>query len=309
MNKITNKELLTLNDLTNLQWQHVLLTNNESTESLDNKNSITYNLKQLLTPESFIREDKEGNFIGYPYMKTVKQKDSFSDEEKEKGLTEMRKNAPVVMNYLEECDKGSKEGDFLKDWEVIYGADSYDIITGYIDNLKEQLLKVNPLADMSSFEYPTREEILSQKRMTQFIEFSFGVFSKVMNVVVWYGVNPNKFMNGDVPKSLMENVKTAIFKDTQKPLFRSLGDATGSLPLSIIAHGSTRNTKKLLDNLKLFKTFGGRGLKNYKENTGKTIELDGIEEGYITISERFDYSNYFVIGMIARAIGESEAET
>ncbi len=303
---ISKKELLTFSDSTNLEWQFGRI-------DLDESNNYPKFIKKL-TPESFIKvieDEKTGRYIEKVVYGDfdISSGQSLTPEQIEKGLTEMRKKAPVVMNYLEECDKGSKEGDFLKDWEVIYGADSYDIITGYIDNLKEQLLKINPLADMSSFEYPTREEILSQKRMTQLIEFSFGVFSKVMNVVVWYGVNPNKFMNGDVPKSLMENVKTAVFKDTQKPLFRSLGDVTGSLPLSIIAHGSTRDTKKLLDNLKLFKTFGSRGLKNYKENMDKTMELDGIEEGYITISERFDYSNYFVVGMIARAIGESEAET
>ncbi len=95
---IKDKELLTFSNATNLDWQFGDIVN-----SYDEATDITTykRLNTLLTPESFIREDKEKNFIGYPYMPNVRAKDSATDEEKEKGLDEMRKNAPVVMNYLE----------------------------------------------------------------------------------------------------------------------------------------------------------------------------------------------------------------
>lgn len=32
------------------------------------------------------------------------------------------------MEYLEKIKTGNKEGDFLKDWEVVFGADKYKIM-------------------------------------------------------------------------------------------------------------------------------------------------------------------------------------
>ncbi len=143
MSQINKKEFLSLSNLTNLEWQYVLLKNNESTEALgdgETKVSTTNKLKDLLKPESFVRKDEENpNIVKYIYSDIELQEgQSLTPEQIEKGLDEMRKNAPVVMNYLEECDKGSKEGDFLKDWEVIYGADNYKVAEDYVEmSIKE----------------------------------------------------------------------------------------------------------------------------------------------------------------------------
>jgi hypothetical protein len=114
VSNIKDSELLTFSNATNLDWQFVALTDNESKDSLKNNNKKkSYIIKDILTPESFVREYKDENGI---VQRTEKIYDS---------IEEMQNSAGVLMNYLEECDKNSNEGNFLKDWEVVYGADNY----------------------------------------------------------------------------------------------------------------------------------------------------------------------------------------
>ena len=116
MSNIKDKELLAFSNATNLDWQFVELTDNESKDSLKNNNKKkSYVLKDLLTPASFVREykDKNGNNKKKYIYGSVG--DSYNSAQ---GFQQMQYSAGVLMNYLEECDKNSKEGNFLKEWEV-----------------------------------------------------------------------------------------------------------------------------------------------------------------------------------------------
>lgn len=127
-NNITHKELLTFSNLTNLDWHFVDLY----TKSDEEKKRST-NLNDLLTPKSFIKRDEEGNFEEYVYMKEVKTEEDISQYNMEHGLVEMRQAAGIAMEYLEKWQQwketdgaeGTNEGEFLGDWEVIYGGDNY----------------------------------------------------------------------------------------------------------------------------------------------------------------------------------------
>src|SRR5690554_4130991 len=108
---VTHKELLTFSNLTNLEWEFVELYDKETGRKKDN----TF-LRDLLDPENFVRYDAEKDMYSYPYLEGRYGKDiNFTDEEREEGLQEMRKDAGIAMEYLEKLNTGNSEGDFLKD--------------------------------------------------------------------------------------------------------------------------------------------------------------------------------------------------
>ena len=132
---ITHKELLTFSNLTNLEWEFVDLkaikegVDADRVQGQKSSGNQTTRLTDLLDPENFVRYDAEKDLYSYPYLKGKYGKDTdLSDEEGEEGLKEMRKQAGIAMEYLEKLEAGNEEGAFLKDWEVIYGADKYKII-------------------------------------------------------------------------------------------------------------------------------------------------------------------------------------
>ncbi len=95
MKKIKDKELLTLCNSTNLDWQFAKLEKD--------KNDKYPQIIDVLKPESFVRKDEENpNIVKYIYLDIELQEgQSLTSEQIEKALDEMRKNAPVVMNYFE----------------------------------------------------------------------------------------------------------------------------------------------------------------------------------------------------------------
>ena len=76
----------------------------------------------------------------------VKDLNSITEEEKEQGLFEMHRKAGIAMEYLEKWQeyeetggaRGTDEGSFLQDWEVIYAADNYKAIADYLDYKKNK---------------------------------------------------------------------------------------------------------------------------------------------------------------------------
>lgn len=138
---LLDKEFLTFCNATNLDWQYASLVAGRK-------------LHELLSPDKFVREykDKDGNNKKKNIYGSIG--DSYDSK---KGLQQMQNSAGVLMNYLEECGKNSKEGDFLSQWEVVYGADSYKLYTDYLDEVKE-ITKVE-------INYPSREKVESSKKI------------------------------------------------------------------------------------------------------------------------------------------------
>ncbi|MBM7556401.1 hypothetical protein [Halanaerobacter jeridensis] len=130
--KISHKELLTFSNLTNLEWEFVnLKAIKEGDEDALGEGIVGANvstqLNDLLMPEVFAVRDEEGNIKRYIYGE-----DNNGNYEEQQGLIEMRKQAGIAMEYSEHTKEG-EEGDFLKDWEVIYGGDKYKIVEDYLD--------------------------------------------------------------------------------------------------------------------------------------------------------------------------------
>ncbi|MBO8173531.1 MAG: hypothetical protein H0Z33_16815 [Bacillaceae bacterium] len=164
--KITHKELLTFSNLTNLEWQFVDLLG-EKKNDLGLEETKSNKLKDLLKPGSFVRKDENqerktcGN-CGRDIKKDL-EKCNFCDGKKfitiwdetfiygsegkknrtqdvRKGLEEMKKASGIGMEYLEKIGYG-KEGKFLKDWEVVYAADNYKLITEVLGNIYNDRIK------------------------------------------------------------------------------------------------------------------------------------------------------------------------
>ncbi len=134
--KITHKELLTFSNLTNLSWEFVNLKAIEENDTEapvggeeTSADELSTQLDDLLAPKIFARRDEEGEVERYVYG-TDSDGNYLSEEEE---LVDLRKNAGIAMEYLEKMKQGNEEGEFLKDWEVIYGGDNYKVIADYLD--------------------------------------------------------------------------------------------------------------------------------------------------------------------------------
>ncbi len=102
----TDKEYLTFCNASNLDWQFVKIEKSEHTEKDKSKKYRYPYLSELLDYEIFIREYKDEK------RNITKREKIYSSPD------DMKKIAGVTMNYLQECGKNSKEGDFLKEWEA-----------------------------------------------------------------------------------------------------------------------------------------------------------------------------------------------
>ncbi len=91
--KITDRSLLTFSNLVNLEWQFTKLKKGD--------NEKYPQINEKLKPESFIREDADGNFKRYIYMGEDVKENEFTPEEKELGVDQMRRKAGVAMQYLD----------------------------------------------------------------------------------------------------------------------------------------------------------------------------------------------------------------
>ncbi|MBM7557484.1 hypothetical protein [Halanaerobacter jeridensis] len=139
--RVKHKELLTFSNLTNLEWEFVKLKQENNME-LDSEEPEYYKLEDLLTPEQFAKTNEEGEVEQYCYIEEVKKREELTNEDIENGLVQMRSQAGVAMEYKEKMEAGNAEGDFLGDWEVIYGADKYKIMKEYIDQRWEPIKKI-----------------------------------------------------------------------------------------------------------------------------------------------------------------------
>ncbi|WP_125988076.1 hypothetical protein [Halocella sp. SP3-1] len=130
---LTHKELLTFSNLTNLEWEFadikITSNNNDKGDVVRGEGEEYKKLNNLLTPKVFYKEDDDGE---REYRYGANDEGELEDEEQ--GFAQLRRNAGIAMEYLEKIGTDNKEGDFLKDWEVIYGGDNYQVVADYINN-------------------------------------------------------------------------------------------------------------------------------------------------------------------------------
>ncbi|MFW6287592.1 MAG: hypothetical protein ACOC2J_02460 [bacterium] len=121
---VNDKELLTFSNLANLEWQFADIFTEQGKEK-----GLSTNLHDVLSdPSNFVRRNEYGVFEKYIYMPFKKNEDDVSSSDKVIGNRGLRKDAGIAMEYMEK-----DEGKFLKDWEVIYGADNYKLCKDYVD--------------------------------------------------------------------------------------------------------------------------------------------------------------------------------
>jgi hypothetical protein len=133
--EINDRELLILNNLANLDWQFVNVSDeiseyNTEGNNLNKNTSDLKLLKDLLSPVNFARIDENNpDIINYVYVGKRKNKDEeLTFEEKEQGLEAMRKVAGLGMSYFENIDTLAPE---LYNYELIYSGDRYKIASEY----------------------------------------------------------------------------------------------------------------------------------------------------------------------------------
>ena len=139
MSKITERELLCFTNLMNLRWEFVDLGKTKTKDPDTNKEKITsyYTIKELLDkeylsimsdgtsdrkPRAFFNLDNEDN----PKIPSIPLY---------KDLAEFKLTSGMLYEYYEKYrDYGNKEGEFVNQWKVVFAADSYGLITYYLDN-------------------------------------------------------------------------------------------------------------------------------------------------------------------------------
>lgn len=91
---------------------------------------------------------------------------------------DLQKSAPIIMEYFDRyslsLDKGSHEGKFLEDWEVIYGGDFYQILLDYAFKIHQEYSKESEKCkDIEEYikkkQIPSRKDLLSKEEKIEFL--------------------------------------------------------------------------------------------------------------------------------------------
>lgn len=257
---ILDKEFLTFCNATNLDWHFVQLTD---------KYGKIFTLHKLLSPEKFVREykDKDGNNKKkYIYGSKGESYDI------KQGLQQMQNSAGVLMNYLEECGQNSKEGDFLKNWEVVYGADRYKLYADYLDKIKE-ITKVE-------IDYPSREKVEVDKKKNFYIDIFVNIASGALYIYSGY------VSLKEIPTSM--DIKN-IVKDQLIDKFAEQSEILNYA-------NSIRKIKSIKDNknnVKYYKfdreeiDIAGNAINSFTGNRKKEILVDA--NTYIKLTRKIDF--------------------
>ena len=176
--EVKHIELLIFSNLTNLEWQFVNLNPQDEEDEDGNMIKVFPKLNNLLTPKFFMRKDAEGKFVKYEYMENVKSEDDITQKDMDEGLFKLRKHAGIAMEYLEK-----DEDNFMKDWEVIYAADSYKVVKDYIDNIQEKIQrKLGIQPDKKAKYYPTRKELEKIEEKQRRVEIGYKTLSTGLDI-------------------------------------------------------------------------------------------------------------------------------
>ncbi|MTI59472.1 MAG: hypothetical protein FH762_05695, partial [Firmicutes bacterium] len=274
-NKINHKELLTFSNLTNLDWHFADLKPTKKKDKNGNTISVYKKLNSLLTPDSFAREktdpktkrkknvniygtDSQGNYLG-----------------KDEGLAEMRQHAGIAMEYLEKWqDKGNKEGSFMGEWEVVYGADSYKVATDYLDYIYRQSIKGKTKQEttlsheeiMREMEVPSREEVEETEEHIENIEFGVNCAEKLLSLVIW----KKKLNSSGKVKKVTKEVLSGVSSNELKELAKKI--EIPSIKLFMLAYLNKSS------GLGMTKDLGKEIAQDYQQNLAEKTRVQGYED-------------------------------
>jgi hypothetical protein len=300
--EITHKELLTFSNLTNLEWEFVDLkaiengTHSYIAGTQETDEDISTQLNDLLDPEVFVKYDDDSASYSYSYpkgrIKTGENTD-LTDEEKEQGLAEMRKNAGIAMEYLEKSEAGNTEGDFLNEWEVIYAADNYKVMEDFLKNLYAAKLGTDELSEEQEKELdlPTKKQIRDNTKEVKRWKLAIkgvDVLSKFVPTLVKfkYGddiLDVRRILNLDNLTDDIDMVLRKMATPEGYELMKSMTDKIDRYWALSAMDISTMGFEKL----------GQDNVKNMTEESKETLTQAMIEE----IKEREESKNYPTISM------------
>ncbi|MTI60401.1 MAG: hypothetical protein FH762_10605 [Firmicutes bacterium] len=287
--KVSHKELLTFTNLVNLQWEFVDLEGIASGNFnyvLNNNKADSTQLNDLLTPKVFYKEDEEENEFGDNINYIYGKRDRDGEYLEETGLIELRRNAGIAMEYLEKIGTDNKEGDFLQDWEVIYGGDNYQVVADYINNKWSRLCQFLNSVD-ETLKLDEREKIDPGRESIEDIAgWKTGIRIGVTGLSLglsYMGVN-KKYTKMLEKVSLQEIVNKFLSSVGKSAAQKSVENhAALALVMSIILYNN--------DPLKLTKKIVGTGeeevLKRLSEELERNIPED-IEGEEIIFDEKLD---------------------
>ena len=95
---------------------------------------------------------------------------------------DLQKSAPIIMEYFDRynlaSDKGSHEGKFLEEWEVIYGGDFYQILVDYAFKTHQEYSKESEKCkDKEEYikkkKIPSRKDLLNKEERIEFLNLSW----------------------------------------------------------------------------------------------------------------------------------------
>ena len=168
--KITDKELLAICNLSNLRVEFANLIGRIERDPVTNKEIVTnHTIYSLL--------DKEVNSISEGKVETRVFRDLLQMEEdvlivpEHKSIEEIKRKAGIVYEYYEQEKLEKSDKDFLDNWQIVYAADGYKLITDFIEGeffippknmeilILERVVKVKENEMIDFLEEGTREKI------------------------------------------------------------------------------------------------------------------------------------------------------
>ncbi|AZO94385.1 hypothetical protein [Halocella sp. SP3-1] len=223
---VNDKELLTFTNLTNLKWEFVSLNKKVKNKFGKESREVLRLSEVLKDPERFAIRDENGEVKEYVYGTDIQG----NYHGKETGLKELRKEAGIAMEYLEK-----DEGEFLKNWEVVYAADNYKLVTDYIDYLKgffssfsgesEEAGEGDDSDDSKGIKFPSREDLEHLNNTEKIIKLGFSLADAALSISCNY-----VGLDGTTPTNISKDIARNISKNT----IREVLEQSDSLVLQII---------------------------------------------------------------------------
>lgn len=160
-------------------------------ENMDSSTKKIYLEQKLLRQEeekvkNAMTKDKHLG-VFYDIYKSKKRENIYNTKE------ELQKEAPIIMEYYDRLNYGNTEGNFLKEWEIIYGGDFYEMLLDYhilnkanIESKnKETSNRIKTQTEKYDFkfneDFPFREDISSEKKIIQRINVCFDIITSLLS--------------------------------------------------------------------------------------------------------------------------------
>ena len=147
-NRITDRELLSICNLSNLKMEFANLIYEEIESKTGKPKERNHTISSLLDKEiNAINNNKNSAEDRVFFRNKVTKQENISKENIDvinneniiyHTVQEIKKLIPITYEYYEKKAFGNTQGEFLEQWEILYAADTYKIITDFLDSFAYQ---------------------------------------------------------------------------------------------------------------------------------------------------------------------------